>query len=165
MGKHVKGYSLLEIILVTSFIIIFIVVINPGTYIDRFSRLLLKMSVLQEADLMINKFNSLSLVPCVPQSLGGHSFGYSLDGALFSFQFDQNQLVVNNLSSNVEAMLYQHVDSSKINEFSYFNHFLTETLNPSSVVLVHYQLNSSLIDSTLVGSFICNSQSIVLGEF
>lgn len=165
MGKYVRGYSLLEIILVTSFIIIFIVVINPGTYIDRFSKILLKMSVLQEADLMINKFNSLALVPCVPQSLTGQSFGYLMDGALFSFQFDQNQLVANNLSSNVEAMLYQHVDSSKINEFTYLNSFLMETSNPSSVALVHYQLHSSLIDSTLIGSFICNSQSIVLGEF
>lgn len=123
------------------------------------------MSVLQEADLMINKFNSLSLVPCEPQSLGPQSFGYSLDGALFSFQFDQNQLVLNNLSSNVEAMLYQHVDSSKVNEFNYVDYFLTQTSTPSSVAMIHYQLHSSLIDTALAGHFICHSQSIVLGEF
>jgi hypothetical protein len=165
MGKHVNGYSLLEIILVTSFIIIFIVVINPGTYIDRFSRILLKMSVLQDADLMINKFNSLSLGSCSPETLEGQSFGYVLDGASFSFYFDQDQFMAANLSSNVEAMLYQHVDSKKMNEFTYLNYFLSETYTPSDVSLIQYQLNSSLIDLTLVGSFGCNSQSIVLGAF
>ncbi|RAP24684.1 hypothetical protein DID73_00980, partial [Candidatus Marinamargulisbacteria bacterium SCGC AG-343-K17] len=65
MGIRLKGYSLLEIILVTTFIIIFIVVINPGTYIDRFSKILLKMNVLNESELMINKFNSLANSQCV----------------------------------------------------------------------------------------------------
>ena len=60
----VKGYSLLEIILVTSFIIIFIVVINPGTYIDRFSKMLLKINVLNESELLVAKLNSFAYDDC-----------------------------------------------------------------------------------------------------
>ena len=55
MGNRLLGYSLLEIILVTTMLIIFIIVINPGTYIDHFSKILFKMNVLNESELLINK--------------------------------------------------------------------------------------------------------------
>ena len=165
MGKHLHGYSLLEIILVTSFIIIFIVIINPGTYIDRFSRMLLKMNVLNESDLMVNKLNGLSFASCVPQSLTSQSFGYLVDGVSFSIQFDQDQLRVSNLTTNVSAILYQHVDATKNNQFSYVDHLFSETFDASDVMMIYYQLHASLLPVSLQGGFLCNDKSLVLGGF
>ena len=44
MDKNkLHGYSFIEIFLVTSFLIVFLFVINPATYIDYFSNVLVKI--------------------------------------------------------------------------------------------------------------------------
>ena len=165
MGKSFKGYSLLEIILVTSFIIIFIVVINPGTYIDRFSKILLKMNVLHESHLMVNKLNAISLDFCTPQALSSSSFNYLIGGTLYSLKFDNDQLLIQNLSSNVTAVLYKHIDSTQLNEFTFFNAFFSPAGSASDLAFINYRLNSSLMENSLQGAFICDNKTLVLGEY
>ncbi len=165
MKQRLSGYSLLEIILVTTFIIIFIVVINPGTYIDRFSKILLKMNVLNESELLVNKLNSFAYKQCSPQSMGGANFTFSTNQGLFSLQFDSDQLLIMNLNSSSSAVLYRHLDPLQPKEFDYSTVFFTPPASVSDVFFIDLSFHSSLLDYAVMGSIVCNDHQIVLGAF
>ena len=165
MMVRFKGYSLLEIILVTTFIIIFIVVINPGTYIDRFSKILLKMNVLGESELVFHKFNVMSNGSCLPQSVSSSEFSFLTNEGTFSFKIESDQLVLNNLGSGSEAVLYRYMDATLLNEFSYYNSYLFQTYLPNDVKYIDLTLYSSLLDHEVIGSMVCHDQHIILGAY
>ena len=166
MASRLNAYSLLEIILVTTFIIIFLVVVNPGTYIDRFSGMLLKMKVLNESEVMINKFMAVSMGACLPQGLLASEFLFLTNDGNFSIQFDSfGQLLIKNVSAGSEALLYRHVDANELNEFVYRDALFSFTGSPSNVGSIDLFLHSSLVDHQVLGSLVCDDHQVVLREF
>ena len=126
MGNRLSGYSLLEIILVTTMLIIFIIVINPGTYIDHFSKILFKMNVLNESELLINKMNAYSFNDCTVQSISNTNVRFVTLGEDLSLSISNTFSVVNHQTS-FDATLFANIDSSLSLGFSfydaYFHHY------------------------------------------
>ena len=52
---------------------VFLIAINPATYIERFSHLFLKMNVINESNLLLNKLNSFGGQNCTVQSYSPYS--------------------------------------------------------------------------------------------
>ena len=166
LKTKLSGYSLLELVIVTTFIIIFLVVINPGTYINRFSKILLKINVLSESSLLINKLNTISVSKCSPILLSESSFQYLVDNTNFSIAFNNDALSITNLNSNSQAILFQYLDWTKSNNFVYLDVFFQDTISPDSLMLIDISLYSSLLlNRNVSGSILCDSQEIVLGAF
>ena len=165
MINRFKGYSLLEIILVTTFIIIFLVVINPGTYIDRFSKILLKMNVLNESSLMVNKLNSFSYTPCSSFLVQISTWEFINDQASLSVRFDYDTLKIKNLSNSIDAVLYKFVDPNKSKSFFYYDSYFSPTIIPANAKFIDVVFYSSLMDHKVIGSSFCSNQSITLGAF
>jgi len=165
MIKRLRGYSLLEIILVTTFIIIFLVVINPGTYIDRFSKILLKMNVLNESSLMVNKLNSFSYTPCASFLVQTATWEFINDQTSLSVRFDYDTLKIKHLSNSIDAVLYKFVDPNKSKSFFYYDSYFSPTIIPANAKFIDVIFYSSLMDHKVIGSAFCSNQSIILGEF
>ena len=144
----VKGYSLLEIILVTSFIIIFIVVINPGTYIDRFSKMLLKINVLNESELLVAKLNSFAYDDCDIQGSSSVGIDFLHGQDVLSLRFDSNQLIIQNLGTNAEAVLYRHVSPTSLTGFNFI--ILIFLLRFQIFVLLIFYLNHHCLTMMLL---------------
>ena len=159
----VKGYSLLEIILVTSFIIIFIVVINPGTYIDRFSKMLLKINVLNESELLVAKLNSFAYDDCDIQGSSSVGIDFLHGQDVLSLRFDSNQLIIQNLGTNAEAVLYRHVSPTSLTGFNFYNSYFSSAV--SDIRFIDILFKSSLLDYDVVGSIVCRDHKVVLGQF
>ena len=165
MLTKLRGYSFIEIILVTTFIIIFLVVINPGTYIDRFSKILLKMNVLNESSLMVNKLNSFTYDSCFSILMQGSTWQFINNQESLSLRFEDDMFRIKNISTSVDAVLYKFVDSSKTNSFFYFDSYFAPTDSPANVEFIDVVFSSSLMDHKVIGSTLCKQPAIVLGAF
>ena len=160
-----KAYSILEIILVTTFVIIFIIVTNPATYINRFSKMLLKMNVLNESALLVNKINSYAYGSCTKSALSSSSFSFTTNDGYYALFFDSDSFYVKNLLTNTEAVLYRYVNNSSLNTFKYYNYYFNETSLIDDAVFIDLSIHSSLLTHELIGSVFCESQKIILGEY
>ena len=80
MKLKVSGYSLLEVFMVTTFLLVFLVVINPALYVERFSQMLVKMNVLNESNLMTNKLMMQSFSSCESVLTQSDRFDFLLSG-------------------------------------------------------------------------------------
>ena len=165
MLDKLRGYSFIEIILVTTFIIIFLIVINPGTYIDRFSKILLKINVLNESSMMVNKLNLFNYYSCSSILLQNSTWQFINDNVTLSLRFEDETLKIKNVATAVDAVLYKFVDSSKTNSFFYYDSYFSPTISPGNVEFIDVVFYSSLMDHKVIGSALCKEPSIVLGAF
>ena len=164
MGNRLSGYSLLEIILVTTMLIIFIIVINPGTYIDHFSKILFKMNVLNESELLINKMNAYALNDCTVQSISNTTVRFLTLEEDLSLSISNKFSVVNHQTS-FDATLFANIEPGLSLGFSFYDVYFNQTLTPGDVNYMEFNVASSLLDYQVNGPFICRDYSIVLGEF
>ena len=164
MGDRYSGYSILEIILVTSFSIIFILVINPGTYIDHFSKVLFKMNILNESELMFNKLSVYSLQDCSLNSISNSTVRFNFQNQDLSL-FVTDQMGIYNNQSQLTGVLFSNVNENESNGFSFFDLYFIESQLVSEVSLIKYNIVSSLMDYTIDGAFVCHDYDIVLGEY
>ena len=141
-----------------------LVVINPGTYIDRFSKILLKMNVLNESSLIVNKLNSFSYTPC-SSLVQTSTWEFINDQTSLSVQFDSDTLKIKNLSNSIDAVLYKFVDPNKSKSFFYYDSYFSPTIIPANAKFIDVVFYSSLMDHKVIGSSFCSNQSIALGAF
>ena len=163
--KKLRGYSLLEIILVTSFVLIFLIVINPALYVERFSKMLVKMNVLNESNILINKLNALSFSQCEPQLLMPYRFDFNHSSTPFSLLLNTDGVSIENQTINASAYLYRFIDLAESSGFNYFNYFAQESSVLDDVVYVNLNLASSLTNYNMSLFFDCHLHQIHLGEF
>ena len=161
---QLKGYSLLEIILVTTFVLIFMVVVNPGTYIDRFSSVLLKMSVLNESMVLVNKLNMISMSNCEAQSLQQQSFLFLMQNQPYAIHLDTN-ITIQNTTSETKGVLVKYINEAASNGMDYYNSYFSLASSPSDLRFIDLVFHSSLLDHMALASFTCSNQQIDLRRF
>lgn len=164
MGKRLSAYSLLEIILVTTMLIIFIIVINPGTYIDHFSKILFKMNVLNESQLLIQKMNIYATDDCFLQSVSNSQVRFLNSGNDLSLNIS-DYFSVKNHQTNIDAFLFKNIDLNLSHGFSFYDIYLYQNQIPSDINHIEFSISSSLLDYSIQGTFICKDYSVILGEF
>ena len=161
--SYFKAYSLLEIILITTFLSIFVFVLNPGTYVDRFSHMLVKMNLLGQTELVQNKFFSMGFSNCQKVGVLTNQFSYAVDGGLFSLLYSSGELSVTNQHGQ-SAILFRGIDDSASNGFRYLNRYYNDSGIPSDVVIIDYSFISTNLDYELK-RFSSNTNTIVLNEY
>ena len=164
MGVRYSGYSILEIILVTSFLIIFILVINPGTYIDHFSKVLFKMNILNESELMIHKLSVYLFQDCSLNSISNSNVRFNVEANDLSLVIS-DQVSVLNHQSNISGILFSNVNQSESLGFSFFDSYFTQTQIAGDVSFIEFNIVSSLMDYSINSAFVCNDYNIVLGGY
>jgi hypothetical protein len=159
------GYSLLEILLVTALVIIFIVVINPGTYMDHFSKLLVKMAALNEANGVANKLNTVAFEPCQPLTADMQSFTYAVGNNSFHVFFEDDSLKLSRVDAPLTAVMYRYVDPAVSPEFLYWNRYMQPESQESAIELITLQWQSSLMGDPVQMVMLCRNSVIQLGYY
>jgi hypothetical protein len=163
-ASSMNGYSLLEILLVTTFVIIFMVVVNPGTYIDRFSGILLKMSVLNESMVVVNKLNTVSMSHCRAQALQPQSFSYKTHNQSYALQL-QTDISIQNSSTGAQGVLLQYLDPSSVNDIEYYSGQFALASDAESLRYADMVVHSSLMEHRVLVSFLCDDQHLSLRAY
>ena len=124
--------------------------------------MLLKINVLNESELLVAKLNFFAYDDCDIQ--GYLQWGLILHGQdVLSLRFDSNQLIIQNLGTNVEAVLYRHVSPTSLTGFNFYNSYFS--LAGSDIRFIDILFKSSLLDYDVVGSIVCRDHKVILGQF
>ncbi|MGC6367459.1 MAG: hypothetical protein ACON35_05600 [Candidatus Marinamargulisbacteria bacterium] len=164
MKLKVSGYSLLEVFMVTTFLLVFLVVINPALYVERFSQMLVKMNVLNESNLMTNKLMMQSFSSCESVLTQSDRFDFLLSGRPLSLFFNSGGLFLKNQQTNASVLLYRHLSLNDSEGFVYYDHH-NELSVGSEVYFIDFNYGSSILNYATRISFNCLSNQIELGAY
>ncbi|MGA0242636.1 MAG: hypothetical protein ACO3K7_06570 [Candidatus Marinamargulisbacteria bacterium] len=166
MTPHrLSAYSLVEIILVTTFLIIFIVVMNPATYIERFSKMLLKMMVLDDVTVMNQKLNLMGFDSCDPILASPTQFKLNTKNEVVRYEFSSQSFGVTNPDTGLQGVLYQHIDTTVPPTITYYDAGLIPVTALDQIHFFRVQFDSSLLNYSVDAWGICRRNYQRLGEF
>jgi hypothetical protein len=165
MSHRMSGYSILELVIVTTFLAIFLLAVNPATYMKRFSGILLKMNVMEESTLLVHKLNALSTQACQPVALSSTQFQYTQDSQSLTLGMSTNGVTILNNGTNTQALLYNNLELASPTGFVFYTYGGSSTNTASSPLIVDYSVKSSLLDLSIASGSACLPKSIVLGAF
>jgi hypothetical protein len=164
MGKNRwQAYSLLEMILITTFLVIFLLAVNPATYIERFSQVLLKMNMLSQAELIKTKVINMGYSDCEVVTALPAQYSYYIEDTIITLEKTGDSLLLGNQYGQ-SATLMVALDPNS-DGFKYRNRFFDETSNVLDIELIEFSFDSTGFPYKIRGSFRCDSNHIVLNEF
>lgn len=163
MPHNFNGYTLLELSLVTTFITIFLIVVNPATYMSQFSSLLLKIDMMGQAELIKTKFMDIEQSDCEVLDVAPTVFQYRRFQLPFTFDIQNNALRLTN-AHNQSATFISKLDES-INGFQSIDAFFDQTSQISDTVLIDYKFTSAENGLYIKGSLVCEQSTVVLNTY
>ena len=164
MGKNRwQAYSLLEMILITTFLVIFLLAVNPATYIERFSHILLKMNMLSQAELIKTKVINNAYSDCEVLTALPAQYSYYIDDTVITLEKTGSSLLLGNQYGQSATLLVALDPNSE--GFKYRNRFFDETSTVMDIELIEFSFDSTSFPYKIRGSFQCDSNHIVLNAF